>query len=68
MSLLWQLDINQEIITCQPDFFITNPTCSTLLEVRGDINDTVGKAFDSVITLNNIFITSTMCSTLLEDK
>jgi len=67
MSLLWQLDINQEIITCQPDF-ITSPTCSTLLEVRGNINDTVVKAFDSVIILNDIFITSTMSSTLLEDK
>jgi len=60
MSYLWQLDINQEIIT--------SLTCSTLLEVRGNINDSVVKAFDSVITLNNIFITSTMCSTLLEDK
>jgi len=38
---------------------------STLLEVRGNINDTVVKAFDSVITLNDIFITCTM---LLEDK
>jgi len=39
MSLLRQLDINQEIIT--------SPTCSTLLEVRGNINDTVVKAFDN---------------------
>jgi len=60
MSLLWQLDINQEIIT--------RPTCSTLLEGKGNINDTVVKAFGSVITLNAIFITSTMCSTLLEDN
>jgi len=36
--------------------------------VKGNINDTVVKAFDSVITLNDIFMTSTMCSTLLEDK
>jgi len=48
MSLLWQLD-NQEIIT--------SPTCSNLLEVRGNINDTVVKAFYRVITLNEIFIT-----------
>jgi len=54
MSLLWQLDINQEILT--------SPTCSTLLEVRVNINDTVVKAFDSVITLNDIFITSAMCT------
>jgi len=39
-----------------------------ILEVRGNINDFVVKAFDSVMTLNDIFITSTMCSTLLEDK
>jgi len=42
--------------------------CSTLLEARGNINDTVVKAFDSVITLNDIFITSPTCSTLLEDR
>jgi len=43
--------------------------CSTLLEVIwGNINDTVVKAFDGVITLNDIFITSPTCSTLLEDK
>jgi len=29
---------------------------STLLEVRGNINDTVVKAFYRVITLNEIFI------------
>jgi len=40
--------------------------CSTLLDVRGNINDTVVKTFDSVITLNDIFITSPTCSTLLE--
>jgi len=39
--------------------------CSTLLEVKGNIIDTVVEAFDSVIILNDIFITSTMCSTLL---
>jgi len=48
--------------------FIISRTCSTLLGERGNINDTVVKAFDSVITLNDIFITSTVCSTLLEDK
>jgi len=72
MSLLWQLDINQDKnVLWQLDInqeIITRPTCSTLLEVRGNINDTVVKAFDSVRTLNDIFITSAMCSTLLEDK
>jgi len=39
--------------------------CSTLLVVKGNIIDTVVEAFDSVMTLNDIFITSTMSSTLL---
>jgi len=55
-------------LTLRLDNLTTSPTCSTLLEVRGNINDTVVKVFDSVITLNDIFITSTMFSTLLEDK
>ena len=50
------------------DIFLTCPSGSTLVEVKGIIHDTIIKAFDSIIILNGIFMTSPKCTIVVKDQ
>ena len=47
---------------------MTSPNCITVIEVKDTIHDTVRKAFDSIITLNDNLMTSPNSNTVVEVK
>ena len=53
-------------MTCKCCFF--SPKCAAVVEVKESIHDTVRKAFESVITLNDVLMSSPNSTTVVEVK